>query len=71
MRQEPITSKIRHYAHRTWLVGLGAVGMIHKEGSKLLSDLVKEGKAFEARRQEAAHAEAEAQAGPKPVVKVH
>jgi poly(hydroxyalkanoate) granule-associated protein len=71
MRQEPITSKIQHYAHQTLIVGLGALGKLQREGGKLFNDLVKEGKAVEARNKKAAQAKTEAKETPNAMVKTN
>lgn len=49
MRHEQTTSHIGNYAHRVWLAGLGVLGTVQKESSKLFSDLVREGKQVEHR----------------------
>jgi poly(hydroxyalkanoate) granule-associated protein len=49
MKHEPITSHTKNYAQQIWLASLGTVGILQKEGSKLFSELVKEGKSIEAR----------------------
>jgi poly(hydroxyalkanoate) granule-associated protein len=48
MKPEPVTSHTKNYAHQVWLAGLGMLGTLQKEGSKLFSELVKEGKSVEA-----------------------
>ena len=49
MKHEHVTSHTTNYAHQIWLAGVGMIGAIQKEGSKLFSELVKEGKSVEAR----------------------
>ena len=49
MKHESITSHTKNYAHQVWLASLGTVGILQKEGRKLFSELVEEGKSVEAR----------------------
>ena len=56
MKHEHVTSHTTNYAHQVWLAGLGMLGTLQKEGSKLFSKLVKEGKSVEARSGATQHA---------------
>ncbi len=56
MKHEHVTSHTTNYAHQVWLAGLGMLGTLQKEGSKLFSKLVKEGKSVEARSGATRHA---------------
>jgi poly(hydroxyalkanoate) granule-associated protein len=47
MRHEQTASHVSGYAHQVWLAGLGALGTLQKEGSRLFDDLVREGKRVE------------------------
>ena len=49
MRHEQTNRHVIGYAHQAWLAGLGVLGTLRKEGSRLFNDLVEEGKRTEQR----------------------
>jgi len=49
MKHESITGHTKNYVHQVWLASLGTVGILQKEGGRLFSELVEEGKSVEAR----------------------
>jgi len=44
---EQISRRLGESAQTVWLAGLGALGRVHSEGSKLFDSLVREGAAYE------------------------
>ena len=47
MRHEQTARHVSGYAHQVWLAGLGVLGTLQREGSRLFNDFVKEGERIE------------------------